>query len=102
VKCKYGNVAVLSGAINRFQGRLRCGAQKQFYLEGQVAFALPGERGEMLVHSFTQHPTEIQHLVAAALGIPDAAVTVELRRLGGGFGGKETQAAVYAVGAASA
>ncbi len=54
----------------------------------------------MLVHSSTQHPSEIQHLVAAALGVPDAAVTVELRRLGGGFGGKETQAAVYAVGAA--
>jgi len=58
------------------------------------------ERGEMLVHSSTQHPTEIQHLVAAALGVPDAAVTVELRRLGGAFGGKETQAAVYAIGAA--
>ena len=54
----------------------------------------------MLVHSSTQHPTEIQHLVAAALGLPHAAVTVELRRLGGGFGGKETQAAVYAIGAA--
>jgi xanthine dehydrogenase large subunit len=54
----------------------------------------------MLVHSSTQHPSEVQHLVAAALGVPDAAVTVELRRLGGGFGGKETQAAVYAVGAA--
>ena len=70
------------------------------YLEGQVALAIPGERGAMLVHSSTQHPTEVQHLVAVALGVPDAKVTVELRRLGGGFGGKETQAALYAVVAA--
>jgi xanthine dehydrogenase large subunit len=85
---------------HEIKGTLRCGGQEHFYLEGQVAFALPGERGDMLVHSSTQHPTEIQHLVAAALGVPDAAVTVELRRLGGGFGGKETQAALYAVAAA--
>ena len=80
--------------------KLRCGGQEHFYLEGQVALAIPGERGEMLVHSSTQHPTEVQHLVAAALGVADAEVTVELRRLGGGFGGKETQAALYAVAAA--
>jgi xanthine dehydrogenase large subunit len=80
--------------------KLRCGGQEHFYLEGQVALAIPGERDEMLVHSSTQHPTEVQHLVAAALGVPDARVTVELRRLGGGFGGKETQAALYAVAAA--
>jgi len=85
---------------HRIKGRLRCGSQEHFYLEGQIALAIPGERGEMLVHSSTQHPTEVQHLVAAALGLPDAAVTVELRRLGGGFGGKETQAAAYAIAAA--
>jgi xanthine dehydrogenase large subunit len=85
---------------NRIKGRLRCGGQEHFYLEGQVALAIPGERAEMLVYSSTQHPTEIQHLVAAALGVTDAEVTVELRRLGGGFGGKETQAALYAVAAA--
>jgi len=100
LRCERGTVASLPGAANRLRGRLRCGAQEHFYLEGQIARAIPGERGEMLVHSSTQHPTEIQHLVAAALGVPDAAVTVELRRLGGGFGGKETQAAVYAIGAA--
>jgi len=100
VKCERGSVANLPGAANRLRGRLRCGSQEHFYLEGQVALAIPGERGEMLVHSSTQHPSEVQHLVAAALGVPDAAVTVELRRLGGAFGGKETQAAVYAVGAA--
>jgi len=87
-------------ATHRLHGKLRCGGQEHFYLEGQVALALPGERDEMLVHSSTQHPTEVQHLVAAALGVPDAKVTVELRRLGGGFGGKETQAAFYAVAAA--
>jgi xanthine dehydrogenase large subunit len=100
VKSERGSLAALPGAIHRLKGRLRCGAQEHFYLEGQVALAVPGERGTMLVHSSTQHPSEVQHLVAAALGVPDAAVTVELRRLGGGFGGKETQAAVYAVGAA--
>jgi xanthine dehydrogenase large subunit len=85
---------------HRIEGRLRCGGQEHFYLEGQVALAIPGEREEMLVHSSTQHPTEVQHLVAAALGVQDARITVELRRLGGGFGGKETQAALYAVAAA--
>ena len=95
-----GDIAALEASKHRMQGRLRSGAQEHFYLEGQVSLAVPGERGEMLVHCSTQHPTEVQHLVAAALGVPDAAVSVELRRLGGGFGGKETQAAVYAVGAA--
>ena len=98
--CRRGNVEHISHSPNVIRGKLRCGGQEHFYLEGQIAFALPGERGEMLVHSSTQHPTEVQHLVAAALGVPDAKVTVELRRLGGGFGGKETQAAVYAVVAA--
>ena len=98
--CQRGDPGQLGRSINRLRGRLRCGAQEHFYLEGQVSLAIPGERGEMLVHSSTQHPTEVQHLVAAALGVADAKVTVELRRLGGGFGGKETQAAIYAVGAA--
>jgi len=94
------SATALARATHRIRGRLRCGGQEHFYLEGQVALAIPGERGEMRVHASTQHPSEIQHLVAAALGEPSAAVTVELRRLGGGFGGKETQAAVYAVAAA--
>lgn len=93
-----GNPAQKSS--HSLKGKLRCGGQEHFYLEGQVALAIPGEREEMLVHSSTQHPTEVQHLVAAALGIADARVTVEVRRLGGGFGGKETQAALYAVVAA--
>jgi xanthine dehydrogenase large subunit len=81
-------------------GKLRCGGQEHFYLEGHVALALPGEGRDMHVYSSTQHPTEVQHLVAAALGLPDSAVTVELRRMGGGFGGKETQGAVFAIAAA--
>jgi xanthine dehydrogenase large subunit len=98
VKVSRGNVAARTE--HTMHGKLRCGGQEHFYLEGQVALAIPGERDEMLVHSSTQHPTEVQHLVAAALGIADAKVTVELRRVGGGFGGKETQAAFYAVVAA--
>ena len=98
VEVSRGNLA--SASTYTVRGKLRCGGQEHFYLEGQVALAIPGEREEMLVHSSTQHPTEVQHLVAAALGVADASVTVELRRLGGGFGGKETQAAFYAVVAA--
>jgi len=100
LQVKRGDPEALQRSTRQLKGRLRCGGQEHFYLEGQIALAVPGERGEMLVHSSTQHPTEVQHLVAAALGVPDAAVTVELRRLGGGFGGKETQAAVYAIAAA--
>ena len=98
VRMQRGDVS--AAAEHRIKGRLRCGGQEHFYLEGQVALAVPGERGDMFVHSSTQHPTEVQHLVAAALALPDAAVTVELRRLGGGFGGKETQSSVYAIAAA--
>ncbi len=95
-----GDLSALEKSTHRTRLKLRSGAQEHFYLEGQVALAVPGERGEMTIHSSTQHPTEVQHLAAAALGVPDAAVTVELRRLGGGFGGKETQAAGYAMAAA--
>ncbi len=90
----------LSKAPNRLQGRIEIGGQDHFYLEGQVSLAVPQEDGDMLVHCSTQHPSEVQHLVAAALGRPDNAVTVEVRRMGGGFGGKETQAALFAAIAA--
>ena len=83
-------------------GSLRVGGQEHFYLEGQVAMALPGEDGSMHVLSSTQHPTEIQHLVAAMLGKPDADVVCECRRMGGAFGGKESQAAQWACLAALA
>jgi xanthine dehydrogenase large subunit len=85
--------AALARAPRRLRGRLEMGGQEHFYLEGQVAMAVPRERGELLVLSSTQHPGEVQHLVAKVLGLPDGAVVCEVRRLGGGFGGKETQAA---------
>jgi xanthine dehydrogenase large subunit len=92
-----GNAAqALARAPNRLKGRLAIGGQEHFYLEGQVAVALPREGGDMLVLSSTQHPSEVQHLVARVLGLPDSAVVTEVRRMGGGFGGKETQAAPIA------
>ena len=94
--------AALERAAHRLKGRLRIGGQDHFYLEGQVALATPGEGGEMAVMSSTQHPSEVQHLVAKTLGLADHAVTVEVRRMGGGFGGKETQAAPIACLAALA
>jgi xanthine dehydrogenase large subunit len=73
------------------EGRIVVGGQEHFYLEGQVALAIPGEDDDVTVHSSTQHPSEIQHKVAHVLGVPNHAVTVEVRRMGGGFGGKESQ-----------
>ncbi|MBO9713230.1 xanthine dehydrogenase molybdopterin binding subunit [Sphingomonas sp.] len=90
----------LAAAPHRLQGRIAMGGQEHFYLEGQVALATPGEGGQMHVLSSTQHPSEVQHLVAKLLDIPDADVTVEVRRMGGAFGGKETQAAAIAAAAA--
>ena len=85
--------AALAGAPHRLQGRLRVGGQEHFYLETQVCAVLPSEDGGMLVYSSTQNPTEIQSLVAKVLGVPMHQVAVDMRRMGGGFGGKETQAA---------
>lgn len=78
------------------------GGQEHFYLEGQIALTLPDEKGGMTVYSSTQHPTEVQHCVARMLALPDALVTCECRRMGGGFGGKESQAAQWACLAALA
>ena len=94
--------AALASAPNRLQGRFEMGGQEHFYLEGQAALALPQEGGDMLVHSSTQHPTEIQHKVAEAIGVPMHGVRVEIRRMGGGFGGKESQGNALAVGCAVA
>ncbi|KAA9010430.1 xanthine dehydrogenase molybdopterin binding subunit [Histidinibacterium aquaticum] len=91
-----------SGAPHRLSGRLEVGGQEHFYLEGQAALALPQEGGDMVVQSSTQHPTEIQHKVADALGLPMHAVRVETRRMGGGFGGKESQGNALAVACAVA
>ena len=86
----------LASAPLRLSGELRCGGQDHFYLEGQIALATPGEDGDMHVWSSTQHPTEVQHGVAHLLGLPFNAVTVEVRRMGGAFGGKESQATIIA------
>ncbi|HEV2571728.1 MAG TPA: xanthine dehydrogenase molybdopterin binding subunit [Beijerinckiaceae bacterium] len=94
--------AAVKAAPLKLEGQLRIGGQEHFYLEGQAALAVPGEAGEILVHSSTQDPTEVQHVVARVLAMPDAFVTVETRRMGGGFGGKESQAAQTAVMAALA
>ncbi|WP_225774914.1 xanthine dehydrogenase molybdopterin binding subunit [Pseudomonas sp. Marseille-Q5115] len=87
------STAALATAPHRLQGTLHIGGQEHFYLETQVASVMPGEDGSMLVYSSTQNPTEVQKLVAEVLGVPMAKVVVDMRRMGGGFGGKETQAA---------
>ncbi|CUH61867.1 xanthine dehydrogenase molybdopterin binding subunit [Thalassobacter stenotrophicus] len=92
----------LKAAPHRLTGAIEMGAQEHFYLEGQAALALPQEGGDMVVHSSTQHPTEVQHKVAHALGVPMHAVRVEVRRMGGGFGGKESQANALAIACAIA
>jgi xanthine dehydrogenase large subunit len=94
------------GAIARaphlVEGVFEVGGQEHFYLEGQVAAAIPQEGGDMVVHSSTQHPTEVQHKVAHALHLPMSAVRVEVRRMGGGFGGKESQGNALAIACALA
>jgi xanthine dehydrogenase large subunit len=94
--------SAIDKAAHRLEGRLSIGGQEHFYLEGQASFAFPGEGDEMTVHASTQDPTETQHIVARILGVPDAFVTVETRRMGGGFGGKESQACAWAAIAALA
>lgn len=86
----------LANAKHRLQGDLNIGGQDHFYLEGQVSLAVPGEDGDVQVYCSTQHPSEVQHTVAKVLGVSSNAVTVEIRRMGGGFGGKETQANLFA------
>ncbi|MGP9821203.1 xanthine dehydrogenase molybdopterin binding subunit [Salinarimonas sp. NSM] len=90
----------LAAAPHRLEASIRIGGQEHFYLEGQAALATPGEEGDIHVLSSTQHPTEVQHVIARVLGLPDAFVTCEVRRMGGGFGGKESQATQWAAIAA--
>ena len=91
--------SAIAAARHQLQGEIEVGGQEHFYLEGQVAAAIPQEDG-MHILSSTQHPTEIQHKVAHALHLPMAAVRVETRRMGGGFGGKESQGNALAVACA--
>ncbi|AXI47817.1 xanthine dehydrogenase molybdopterin binding subunit [Sulfitobacter sp. SK012] len=94
--------AAFQTAPQNLTGSIIVGGQEHFYLEGQASLALPQEGGDMVVHSSTQHPTEIQHKVAEALGTPMHSVRVEIRRMGGGFGGKESQGNALAVACAIA
>ncbi len=88
--------ARIRAAPHRLQGSLSVGGQEHFYLEGQIGVAVPGEDGTMLIHSSTQHPSEVQKLVAHCLELSAKDVVVMCRRMGGGFGGKETQPALLA------
>ena len=100
---KRGDAAsAMKAAKHRIKGKFRVGGQDHLYLEGQIAFAIPGEDDDVTVHSSTQHPSEAQHMVAHVLGVPSNAVTINVRRLGGGFGGKETQMNLFCAVAAVA
>jgi xanthine dehydrogenase large subunit len=94
----------IDAAPHRRSGSFTAGGQEQFYLEGQIACTVPTEDGALRVHCSTQHPSEMQHVVAHALNLPAHKVLVECRRMGGGFGGKESQSALFvavsAIGAA--
>lgn len=94
--------AAMAAAPRRIEGRFAIGGQDHFYLEGQIAMAVPGEDDEVVLHVSTQHPSEVQHMVAHVLGVPSNAVVVNVRRMGGGFGGKETQMNLFACVAAVA
>ncbi len=89
-------------APRRLQGTFRIGGQEHFYLEGHIALAIPGEDEDVTLWSSTQHPSEVQHIVGHVLGIASHAITVNVRRMGGGFGGKETQGNQFAALAAIA
>ncbi len=88
--------AALLSSTHAKSGVISVGGQEQFYLEGQISYAVPKEDGCLHLWCSTQHPTEMQHVVAHALGIDFNRVVVEMRRMGGGFGGKESQSAIFA------
>ena len=94
--------AALAAAPHRITAGFDIGGQEHFYLEGQIALALPGEDGETVVHSSTQNPSEVQHVCARLLGTDLNRVTAITRRMGGGFGGKESNASWVAGAAALA
>jgi len=94
--------SALERAPNRICGRVSCGGQEHFYLEPQVSMAVPEEDGDVHIYCATQDPSAVQHIVARILGKPANGVTVEVRRMGGAFGGKETLATHYAAVAALA
>ncbi|SAL16343.1 xanthine dehydrogenase [Caballeronia terrestris] len=92
----------MAHAAHHERGEMLLGGQEQFYLEGQIAYAVPKDDDGMHVYCSTQHPTEMQHLVAHVLNVASHNVLVECRRVGGGFGGKESQSGIFACCAALA
>ncbi|MFN4209966.1 MAG: molybdopterin cofactor-binding domain-containing protein, partial [Devosia sp.] len=103
LKLERGDIeAGLAGAPRRAKGSFEIGGQDHFYLEGQISMAVPGEDEDVTIFASTQHPSEVQLMVAAVLGIRQHAVTINVRRMGGGFGGKETQGNLFAAVAALA
>jgi xanthine dehydrogenase large subunit len=92
--------SALAAAPHKIRHKFKVGGQEHFYLEGQIALAVLGEDGELIVHSSTQSPTEVQHICGRLLGLEYNRVTVTVRRLGGGFGGKESNAS-WVAGAAA-
>src|SRR5690554_1026080 len=103
LKLERGDVAAgLAAAPRRVKGSMTIGGQDHFYLEGQISMAVPGEDEDVTVFASAQHPSEVQLMVAQVLGIRHHAVTVNVRRMGGGFGGKETQSNLFAAVAALA
>ncbi|MBU1806444.1 MAG: xanthine dehydrogenase molybdopterin binding subunit [Gammaproteobacteria bacterium] len=87
------STSALASAPRRLQGSLHIGGQEHFYLETQVSSVMPTEDGGMIVYTSTQNPTEVQKLVSEVLGVSMNKIVIDMRRMGGGFGGKETQAA---------
>ncbi|SFT57689.1 xanthine dehydrogenase molybdopterin binding subunit [Sedimentitalea nanhaiensis] len=103
LKLERGDLATgFENAVHRIKGQITVGGQDHMYLEGHIAFAIPGEDDDVVVHCSTQHPSEAQHMVAHVLGVPSNAVTVNVRRMGGGFGGKESQMNLFCAVAAIA
>ena len=88
--------SAIAAAEHQLSGEIIVGGQEHMYLEGQVSTAVPTEDGGMEIFTSSQHPSEVQKLVAEVLDIPLNKVLVDMRRMGGGFGGKETQAAPWA------
>ena len=90
-KIKRGNATkILSKSKNKLKGNFTTGSQEHFYLEGQAAFVIPKEDNDLVVYSSTQHPSETQQIIAKMLNQKSNSITVVVRRIGGGFGGKET------------
>jgi xanthine dehydrogenase large subunit len=86
----------INAAAHQLSGEVFIGGQEHMYLEGQISTAVPTEDGGMDIYTSSQHPSEVQKLVAEVLNVPLNKVLVDMRRMGGGFGGKETQAAPWA------